>query len=342
MHIIIILFFIISFQITAGQIISPCNASPTFVLKGDTLQIQYKRDHTTAIDSIVLSGPFQRYKLSIIDSIVQEIVWDSLTMANYNIKLFSIVPQNTPSDLYDLLIYAGDDSDTSYKTVRVLSTFPRTYSFIHLTDAHISREWGNGYALELQYTSRLVKLINILGVEFVVNTGDLIMEYSNDNGFGRSGSVDIIWSNFFNGAGGYDGFRKMNVPQFLVPGNHDYRSNYTKPVGWNIYCGYRNYSFCYGDSRFLAFDGELGTDYPTKQLEASKEWLKENGSGVFRTLLIHNRTNRNTPFCDSNKINLALMGHTHANAIYSNGKTPTRELVTASAGHFGQVGTANV
>lgn len=114
-----------------------------------------------------------------------------------------------------------------------------------------------------QVFSRAVDRLNLLQPEFVVSVGDLI-----EGGNKPPEKVTAEWEEF-------DGYvRKLTMPFFYVPGNHDVANPNTFKV-WGERLGRRYYHFVYRNVLFLC----LNTDDPANPNDAEE---KSIGSPAIR------------------------------------------------------------
>ncbi len=338
----------------AGDIVYPWRAAKTIVKHGETFEILFRNPASTAVQSVVLIGPYNRVVLQIDSVSSGHFEFDSYTKAAVNNRIFVRVPEGTPEDLYNLVIKYGDEVSSSPKSVKVVKEFRKNHRFIHISDLHVSRQWvdapDGGYAKELELLDRFVKVANIIAPDFVIVTGDNIHHYTriNADATGWGGTklyektqypgLETKWKNLFEGAAGLSGIHGFTAPVFALPGNHDY---YDKDIKndfkamskqWNDLCGLRTYGFRYGDTRILAMDDFMGDpiiDRPEKaplsglQGKVLQSFLDEKGHGKMRILAQHIDNRADTAFLDANRIHLLLHGHRHTPADEYIGRTPT-------------------
>lgn len=174
------------------------------------------------------------------------------------------IPGNVPEKLYDLEVsYSGNGSritDKQPHSVKVVKEFKKDFTFLHLTDTHVGspRNLGDtddptGTNAELLteagfwnpdpekrwlYLQKAMKEVNLLNPDFVVVTGDLM--------FGQINPQEYIYEYEET----YKMLQQLNVPVYLVPGNHDYYAqDATLADGakyWEQYFGPQYFSFDYG------------------------------------------------------------------------------------------------
>ena len=125
--------------------------------------------------------------------------------------------------------------------------------------------------------SQAVQRLNLLQPEFVLSVGDLI-----EGGRKKPAQLEAEWKEF-------DGYvRKLQMPFFYVPGNHDV-GNKTTDALWREKFGRRHYHFVYRNVLFLI----LNTDDPPgsgrghlgkEQIDYAREVLADN-KGVRWTIV---------------------------------------------------------
>jgi hypothetical protein len=351
--IIVLLFPINTF---AGKIIYPWRAASAIIKSGESFEILYESEKALSIDSAVLVGPYNRLLLHIESSLSGHSEYDHYTKASVNQKILVIVPATAPEELYDLLVYSGGKESKSPKSVKVVKEFNTSHIFIHITDLHMTRQWvgtpENGYAKELELFDGFVKVANIIASDFILITGDNIHEYTmfdaDETGWGgnrvfdadKRPFVEEKYGNLFYGAHGFSGLYGLNVPRFMIPGNHDFygipiEDHLAKSLQWNDYLGKRVHGFSYAGTRVILADDCLGD--PTDEIPESapmsgmqgrvhERFLKENGAGSLRILAQHRHNVIDTLFLNKHKFNILLNGHNHSPFSELIGSTPTLNI----------------
>jgi predicted MPP superfamily phosphohydrolase len=352
-YFIAVIIVVLPIFLIAGNIVYPWRAVPAFALSGKNFYTLYNNINYTAIDSVVLIGPYNRVALNIDSVIIGRFEYDSFTNKDVNNKIWVTVPESSPEELYDLAVFSGGETHLSPKSVKVLRHFSPAHCFIHISDPHISRQWQgtaeNGYAKELELLDKFIDVANIIAPDFIIVTGDIIMHYTrldaDPDGWGgiklydadQRPLVEEKYKNYFEGAKGFSGIQAFNSPVFSLPGNHDSygvpRDDYQAMARqWNAMCGLRVYGFSYGETRVLAADDYLGdpvTDIPDSspmsglQGKILESFLEENGPGKIRIMAQHRPDRIDTSFLDRHKINILLNGHRHNPHHEYVGTTPT-------------------
>jgi hypothetical protein len=201
------------------------------------------------------------------------------------------VPESLPADLYDLSVGCNIEgtnySDTQPNSVNVVDHFKDKFNFIQMSDIHVygpensnasifyshSRTertnrsatydpspTGVGYGAT--YLHKEVQEINRIHPDFVICTGDYdfgqrYFHQNEPNGFGDCSQYEFEQEWF------YQEISKLEVPVFIVIGNHDGYS-YSGVSGipdqdwldnWTHLYGPLYFTFDYGpDNRFFAFN----------------------------------------------------------------------------------------
>ena len=343
-------------QTPFSNIIYPFRADPVIVQSGKNFHILYNNSGGHSIDSVTLKAEYWNVKLTL-DSVQKgHFEYDMFTRQSTNNKIWVSVPANAPEEMYDLMVYAAGETFIAKRAVKVVKTFSDKHTFIHISDTHVSRNWvgtaNNGYAKELELLDRFISVANIICPDFVVVTGDLIMNYTrfdaDENGWGgtevssataKPGVVEKYQS-YFEGAKGFRGVQAIDAPVFSTTGNHDFygvkEDDYmAKSLQWNNYCGKRVFTFSYAGTRMLLSDNYLGdpvVDIPANatmsgyQGQLFEHFLKTNGEGKLIIMAQHNHTRFDTAFLNKHHIRLVLNGHNHAPLVKKIGTIPTLSI----------------
>jgi predicted MPP superfamily phosphohydrolase len=337
----------------AGNIVYPWRAVKAIVQSGKDLKILYNNINASPIDSVILKGPYNRVILKPDSVSIGRFEFDTYTHTTVNNKIWVSVPSGTPEDLYDLLVISGRETHLSPRSVKVVKEFREAHTFIHISDLHTTRQWigspETGYAKELELLDRFISVANIISPDFIIVTGDIIMDYTRINadsaGWGGTNLTDASsrplleekWKTCFEGSSGFSGINDFNSPVFILPGNHDFyglkqSDNMSKALQWNNMCGIRVYGFSYAGTVIIASDDFLGdpvTDIPDKspmsglQGKVLESFLAQNGPGLIRIMAQHRNDRIDTAFINRHKINILLHGHNHRPSEDKIGTTPT-------------------
>jgi hypothetical protein len=210
------------------------------------------------------------------------------------------VPLAVPEELYDLVLTApGIDADRSVNAVQVLDAEPSDYYFVQVTDTHLVThlyyyETGaDTDTSEVADFRAVIDDMNIIQPAFVLHTGDLINEGELEEFLGK-----FYWSR------SQALFGALDVPLFLVAGNHDIGGwNSTPPPGgtarrnWWRYFGWpwldapppgdpmrtQNYDFDLGLVHYVGleayvnYDGWRSSTYRDRSfIPEQLTWLSDN------------------------------------------------------------------
>lgn len=350
-----------------GSIVYPFRAAPVIAEAGSGFHILYNNRQAQTIDSVVLRGDHWQVRLAL-DSVQSgRFEYDRFTRLYTNAKLWVSTPDDSPEDLYDLLVHAGGEVHLSRRSVKVMKSFPTRHSFIHISDTHVSRNWlgqpHDGHAQEIELLDRFVDVANIIAPDFVIVTGDLIHDYTrfdaDEDGWGGSlveaydqlPTIEEKFRNYFEGAKGLRGVQAINAPVFSIPGNHDFygmqEDDYlAKAMQWNSLCGKRVHGFSYAGTRVLLADDYLGDPVedvpdhaPMSGMQGSvlEGFLKEAGHGQLRIMGQHRHNRFDTTFLDRHQIRLVLNGHNHSPKVNTLGITPTLSMRPGAVSRSGEV-----
>jgi 3',5'-cyclic AMP phosphodiesterase CpdA len=313
------------------QIIYPLFATPAIQKKGQSFTIKIDSNGKQAGSwSVKLkqtnhSSLTAEYELPVQKVSTGQSYWkNSSTIYDVTVQ----IPDQVPEKLYDLEVsFTGNGkriTDNQPHSIKVVDQFKKDFTFLHLTDIHVgsprnlgdpSDPTGTDPALAAEagiwnpdpnkrwlYLQKTIKEVNLKNPDFVVLTGDLM--------FGQMNPQEYIYEY----EEVYKVLQQLNVPVYLVPGNHDYYAqDATLADGakyWEQYFGPSYYSFDYGPyAHFVGvnsldwdkFDrsGHGTVSVPTwggqiraKQLDWVKQDLAENAKtaqpGQMRGLFAHN------------------------------------------------------
>ncbi len=299
----LLLLVLCSQSVLAGQKLSvirqPLINQPVILLPGSQFEIICQAGSGTEDWTVTLSAAYFQKNLPV------------STSYNSSASLWTLtatIPSNTPFELYNLHVEAsGGLRDTSPNSVRVIKEFRDSYYLIHMPDAHLpSCSWVGYYDDEntVPELEQLISEFNIINPEFILQTGDLVDNGQNENGFQIA--KDILTS--------------LKAPIFVTGGNHDLW--YDGHNNWHEYFGLQmNYSFNYGGHHYSSMEMY---DIPSVTFTASQmEWLQNDLStslarnDPMRVLFYHYDESHqiDDEFVDNHAIDLILYGHTHINGV---------------------------
>jgi 3',5'-cyclic AMP phosphodiesterase CpdA len=197
------------------NLISPRMTWPVLVTQGSAFEARIAMLGTVSPGSVsaTLVNPFgASYPLT-----VQSVSWSDLTPSSElavqlyepgieRVQKVSLqVPAGTPPDFYDIQISVAGSQFQSQNAVRVFSSYPTQWAFVHITDLHVGFD-------EEEYSSAerfgfFVPEAGFLNPAFVIATGDICENQNISNTYADSLLQRIS---------------TMRVPVFLLPGNHDH------------------------------------------------------------------------------------------------------------------------
>lgn len=350
-----------------GSIVYPFRAAPVIAKSGTGFHILYNNRSASAIDSVVLEGPYWNVKLKL-DSVQSgRFEYDTYTHMYTNNRLHAVVPSGTPEDMYDLLVYAGKEVHVSKRSVKVVKSFSATHTFIHISDPHVSRNWlgpaEDGYAQEVELMDRFVDVANIIAPDFVIVTGDLIHDYTRFDadsvgwggtrvtGYDKLPTVEEKFRNYFEGAKGLRGVQAIDAPVFSIPGNHDFYgmpadAYFEKSLQWNSLNGKRVHGVSFAGTRLLFVDDYLGDpniDIPDSatmsglQGHVLQDFLDREGTGSLRIMAQHRHDRFDTTFLEKHRIKLVLNGHNHTPKVDTIGTTGILSIRSGAVARSGEI-----
>jgi predicted extracellular nuclease len=252
------------------------------------------------------------------------------------------IPDVDLYELYDMRVTAsGGLSDEVVNAVKVIDQFKDDYYFVHITDLHLLGHtfYGEtGYETdhtEIDDFNEVINDINLINPEFVLLTGDLINE-------GELEEFECLRNHTLT----VELLEKLEVPVYIVPGNHDLGGwDATPPPQgtarqeWWRFFGWRqreipptkteylthDYSFDYGNVHFTGleaydnYDSYMYDVYGEESFISSQiTWLNNDLAAAgdkTKVLFYHfdfkNELNIDGP--DSIGVDMALWGHNHNN-----------------------------
>lgn len=274
-----------------------------------------------------------------------------LNQANYDTgldkwTLTTTIPSVDLYELYDMRVSAsGGMVDTVTNAVKVIDQFKSDYYFIHITDIHLLGHtfYGeSGYATdqsEMDDFYEVIKDINLLNPEFVLLTGDLINE-------GELEDFECLRNHTLT----VQLLEKLEVPVYIVPGNHDLggwdatppeqgtaRNEWWRFFGWrqqevptteSTYQSH-DYSFDYGDIHFTGleaydnYDGYMYDVYGQYSFTSEQlTWLNQDlaTAGDKTKVLFYHYDFKDELDLSTLGVDMALWGHTHSD--YNSGSHP--------------------
>jgi predicted MPP superfamily phosphohydrolase len=312
----------------AGKIVYPWNAATAIVKAGESFEVWFNADPGQTINSVALKGPYHTVSDLSFTQQPATVIYDRLSGNTYNLQMVVTVPAGTPEERCDLVLTTSSGQEISTGAVKVIKKYKTDYSIFHMSDTHLcgSREKINGYPTEMKNFSALVDIANILGPEVVIVTGDIVTANRSD----VWPDPQARWDYYYKGVPtqGMSGVYALNAAVFSIPGNHDYEENLRsndpaaerarscsgKAAFWNAYCGLTDYTFQYGDTRFIGVNNGWAGCGQAAHLSKAGSWLSKAGSGKLRVTFYHiglDHLTELSPWELDNQVQLALIGHNH-------------------------------
>lgn len=265
-----------------------------------------------------------------------------ISQSNYNADLQkwtlkALIPELDVYELYDLRVTAaGGISDDVTNAVKITDHFKDNFYFIQFTDTHLPTHIFYGETGSATDTSELndlyevIKDINLIRPEFVLFTGDFVNEGEMEDFECRRNHTRSIAM-----------LEKIEVPVFMVPGNHDlggwdatpppqgtarkewwrffgWRQREIPPVKEEYYT--HDYSFDYSNVHFVGleaydnYDSYMFEVYGTESFILSQiTWLKNDlQNAVNKTkVLFYHYDFKHELNLSSLGVDMALWGHIH-------------------------------
>jgi len=253
------------------------------------------------------------------------------------------IPNVDLYELYDLRVTASDGiSDDVTNAVKVIDQFKENYYFVHITDLHLLGHtfYGvSGYETdhtEVDDFNEVIKDINLINPEFVLLTGDLVNE-------GELEDFECLRNHTLT----MELLEKLEVPVYIVPGNHDLggwdatppptgtaRQEWWRFFGWRqheipptktVYYSH-DYSFDYGNTHFTGleayqidgnYDGYMSDVYGATSFTTDQmTWLNNDlaAAGNKTKVLFYHYDFKHELNLSTLGVDMALWGHTHSDA----------------------------
>ncbi len=222
-----------------GMLRRPLGTVPVIVRAGLTFDIQCLIDGPPATIEASLGNSLHERDL-VVESVEAVVMVAGNGQRQSGLRVLARVPETTPEGLYDLAIRLDGRRDEAPRAVKVVREIGRPYRFAHLSDTHIRSPRGNS-----EHAERLRQIaseINALQPAFAVITGDLT-----DSG-SRPEYLRLLRA-----------LGDFEVPTYLIPGNHDHYSWWTRYLyqggdEYDRYIGPRFYDFNYADDTYVMVD----------------------------------------------------------------------------------------
>lgn len=318
-------------QDTLTIIQSPLINIPTMVLPNDMIKIEIDLAASESVQSIAIVMNGNETELSFVETN------DSSPFELRTLNAY--LPSELLYGLYDLkLTCTGSDSlDISENAVYVIPEYKKDFTIIQVTDTHLPSHffWGNegleADSTELIDFGAVIEDINIINPDFVIHTGDLI----------NDGEIEALDIPSISRAKAL--LKKLDVPLFLVAGNHDLggwdstpapdgtaRRTWWNFFGWDYLNSLsatatttQNYSFNYGKVHFIGLEAYDNYDEWRKELYGDNSFISSQMTWLNNDLAAHSSDSLQVLFyhydfngeldLSSLGVDIALWGHVHGN-----------------------------
>lgn len=319
------------------HIIDPLWSKPAIISHGDKLTIVidipcYNIDQF----NVSLESDQCLYPLKI-DCIAKDVDTNTGITRDGDSTIYQIICGISPRELpgfYSLKIIWKNGSDFMPNSVKIVDRFLHNFRFVHITDPHVCSALYDEPGKDLAIA---VKEINKINPEFVLLTGDIASRYDENK---QTLDAHIIEHDY---RLVQQILLDLKVPIFITAGNHDlafdfirgfYRLYFAKPIqGESL-----DYSFSYGDHRFITFEGFCHYDsntlaisnksLDTKQIEWLQSELDSATHSLSRIMFYHYDYQKQLPrIFDKYKVDLALLGHSGPTNEDTTGETPTTIMI---------------
>lgn len=316
---------------TLGMIQSPLVNIPAIALPGDSISID-----------VLLSPGEQIVFLSLLrDERESELPFREGREAPFVSwrRIRAKLPESMLYGMYDIKVYSNGNpgTDISKNALYVIPEYKENYTFIQVTDTHLPSHqfWGDpgvdSDSSEMNDFREVIRDINLINPAFVLHTGDLI----NDGELEALGIPAITRAKKI--------LHELNVPVFMVPGNHDLGGWDATPAPdgtarrfWWQYFGWRalnntapnavntqNYAFRYGADAFIGMESYVNYDrwrediygyqgFTSAQMNWLNTTLNAHADAEMKVLFYHYDFESQLDLQDMG-VDAAFWGHRHSN-----------------------------
>ena len=154
----------------------------------------------------------------------------------------------------------------------------KPFVFVHMTDTQVGfADRSEGYVHSDSLLAAAVGSVNNLKPEFAVVTGDLVDDVD-----------DPLQDAIFKAR-----MSELEVPCYLLPGNHDYRKQWTREIRdeYVAHRGSERFSFIKNGCAFIGIDSncikERASEAEDEQMEWLKGELKKAGKAKYTFVFLH-------------------------------------------------------
>ena len=279
----------------------------------------------------ILSTWYSVFRLNVTSAIYDDPDW----MLEIEIPVYVL------EDIYDLTVTANGANHTQPHAVSVVKEINDKFDFVHVTDTHVGNQPKNTY----RDFAELIREINFVNPAFVIDSGDCCDKLP--DGYEQQdipqNQQDEMYRNRIAKDPG------LNVPIYIVPGNHDY--SYWPTTDIEDFREYLNpelnFAFDYGDhAHFLGIDSQVtwpgcdggtagGNGITDEQMAWIESELRSNMNRNHRFTFMHHKPSNETgnapngpePYLEQNadeyrelmrtyNVTFSMHGHEHRDKVY--------------------------
>jgi len=322
---------------TLTVVMRPILSVPAIVTPGGSFTIEAKASPSASAWAATLTRASGASHALVIDSA-------SYLAGHERWFLAAAIPPDVPAETYDLEVSAsGGVFDEVAHCVTVRQSIDEDFYFVQITDPHLPthlyyyQSGADTDTTEMEDMHAVIDDINIMNPDFVLLTGDVVNEGELE---------DFLDKRYFTKA--HRILRKLDVPVFVVAGNHDVggwedspppdgtaRRNWWKFFGWRYLSDpppddglhTQNYSFDYGGAHFIGIEAYVNYDRWRRQIygdesftDAQLDWLIDDLATVSPgtpTIAFYHMDFQDQLDLGDLGIDCALWGHIH----HSSGST---------------------
>ncbi len=217
------------------RLLRPLLAVPEMRMAGQRLKVEVEYDGEAEVeDWIVYITPSVLSDPKAGTSYDMEVTGQGVVGTTHTLE--AEIPQEVPPVLYDLTVGLDGAYWSNAHALMVQDEMDDNFTFIHITDPHISSVEGD----YLESYRHGIRELNIANPEFVICSGDITDE-------ARPAEYELFMKETL----------KLMVPIYVISGNHDYYTDHGGGIGYylDMVNPYQDYTFDYADNlRFYCMD----------------------------------------------------------------------------------------
>ncbi len=223
------------------NITRPRLMAPTVVTRGGTMFAEVSAPPSTTGWAMSLSNQYKTIPLTVYASYGTSKIWNG-TRPGW--RLTAAIPANTPQELWNLTVTNTGGSGTEYKSVKVVDTFDKSFSLLHMTDSHCNTRfyWAPNPDNDVKF-AMMLEVADIINPAMITLTGD----FCQSPGITQAYDERIIPILLNNGS----------VPCMISRGNHEAPIAESLPFDnwfWETMVGQLSYDVKMGPIRIFCHD----------------------------------------------------------------------------------------